>query len=213
MRYLAPVEGALRAAVVTPSIAQIDKFRKDARTRRPRPHQSDGADAPRRHAGGGVRRPLFVFDGGASLTATPQTVHRWRQFTQGDIRARQTDLGSSWTEHLERRESVHRLARCRLERSRETGGRTGGQGIAGREARAAHRVHLGVEARHSHAVADPRHHRPHVAARRTQLAAQRAALRRAAGTRQGTDGGGARRGPGEDLAPQLRHPATGARAR
>ena len=28
MRYLAPVEGALRAAVVTPSIAQVDKFRK-----------------------------------------------------------------------------------------------------------------------------------------------------------------------------------------
>lgn len=28
MRYLAPVEGALRAAVLTPSAAQVDKFRK-----------------------------------------------------------------------------------------------------------------------------------------------------------------------------------------
>ena len=48
---------------------------------------------------------------------------------------------------------------------------------------------------------------------RALLAAQRAALRRAAGTQQGADRGEARRGAGEDLAPQLRHSAAGARAR
>ena len=46
----------------------------------------------------------------------------------------------------------------------------------------------------------------------TQLAAQRAALRRAAGPEQGRDGGEVRRGAGQDLAAQLRHPAAAARA-
>ena len=43
-----------------------------------------------------------------------------------------------------------------------------------------------------------------------QLAAERAALRRAAGAEQGGDGGEARRSAGQDLAPQLRHPAAAA---
>ena len=46
-----------------------------------------------------------------------------------------------------------------------------------------------------------------------QLAAERAALRRAAGTEQGGDRREARRGAGEDLAPQLRHSAAAADAR
>ena len=46
-----------------------------------------------------------------------------------------------------------------------------------------------------------------------ELAAQRAALRRAAGTEQGRDGGEARRGAGQDLAAQLRHSAAAARRR
>ena len=83
---------------------------------------------------------------------------------------------------------------------------------AGRElqrerTRAADRLHLGAEARHPHALADSRHHRPHVAAGGAQLAAQRAPLRRAAGPEQGADRREARRGPGQDLAAQLRHSA------
>ena len=44
-----------------------------------------------------------------------------------------------------------------------------------------------------------------------ELAAERAALRRAAGAEQGGDRGQARRGAGQDLAAQLRHPAAAAR--
>ena len=43
-----------------------------------------------------------------------------------------------------------------------------------------------------------------------ELAAERAALRRAAGAEQGGDRREARRGAGQDLAPQLRHPAAAA---
>ena len=46
-----------------------------------------------------------------------------------------------------------------------------------------------------------------------QLAAERAPLRRAAGTEQGGNRGEARRGAGQDLAPQLRHSAAAADAR
>ena len=46
-----------------------------------------------------------------------------------------------------------------------------------------------------------------------ELAAERAALRRAAGTEQGRDGGEARRGADQDLAAQLRHPAAAADGR
>ena len=46
-----------------------------------------------------------------------------------------------------------------------------------------------------------------------ELAAERAPLRRAAGTEQGGNRGQARRGAGQDLAPQLRHPAAAARRR
>ena len=45
------------------------------------------------------------------------------------------------------------------------------------------------------------------------VAAQRAPLRRAAGAEQGRDRREARRGAGEDLAAQLRHPAAAARRR
>ena len=46
-----------------------------------------------------------------------------------------------------------------------------------------------------------------------RLAAERTALRRAAGAEQGGNDGEARRGPGQDLAAKLRHPAAAARAR
>ena len=46
-----------------------------------------------------------------------------------------------------------------------------------------------------------------------ELAAERAALRRAAGAEQGGDRGEARRGAGQDLAAQLRHSAAAARRR
>ena len=52
-----------------------------------------------------------------------------------------------------------------------------------------------------------------LAAGRTQLAIERAPLRRAAGIEQGGDRGEARRRAGEDLAPRLRHRAAAARAR
>ena len=51
-----------------------------------------------------------------------------------------------------------------------------------------------------------------MAAGRAQLAAERAPLRRAAGTEQGGDRRQARRGPGEDLAPRLRDRAAAAHA-
>ena len=50
-------------------------------------------------------------------------------------------------------------------------------------------------------------HGPHVAAGATELAAQRAPLRRAAGAEQGGDRREIRRGPGPDLAAQLRRPS------
>jgi 2,3-bisphosphoglycerate-dependent phosphoglycerate mutase len=61
-----------------------------------------------------------------------------------------------------------------------------------------------------HAVDRARRDGSHVAAGGAQLAPERAPLRRAAGPRQGADRGETRRGAGEDLAPQLRHPAAAA---
>ena len=81
----------------------------------------------------------------------------------------------------------------------EVGGRRNQEG----RHQARHRVHLRAQARHPHDVERARRDRSHVAAGGAQLAPQRAPLRRAAGPRQGADRGEARRGAGEDLAPQL----------
>ena len=62
-------------------------------------------------------------------------------------------------------------------------------------------------------VARPRRDGPAVAAGRALLAPQRAPLRGAAGPEQGRDRRQVRRGPGQDLAAQLRHPAAAARRR
>src|ERR1700728_2417315 len=56
-------------------------------------------------------------------------------------------------------------------------------------------------------MADARGARSAVATGRTPLAAQRAPLRRAAGTEQGADGRAVRGSTGADLAPQLRYSA------
>ena len=75
------------------------------------------------------------------------------------------------------------------------------------------RLHVGAQARDPDAVDRARRARSAVDSGRRRLAAERAPLRRAAGTEQGGDRGEARRGAGQDLAPQLRHPAAAARRR
>ena len=64
-------------------------------------------------------------------------------------------------------------------------------------------LHLAAEARHPHPVDRPGRHGPDVDPRPSELAPQRAALRRPAGPEQGGDGGEVRRRAGADLAPQL----------
>ena len=76
-----------------------------------------------------------------------------------------------------------------------------------------HRLHVAAHAGDPDVVDHARRHGSHVAAGHRQLAAERAALRRAAGAEQGRDRRKARRRAGEDLAPQLRHPAAAAARR
>ena len=64
-----------------------------------------------------------------------------------------------------------------------------------------------AQARHPHPVDRAGRDGPDVDSGAPLLAAERAPLRRAAGSEQGGDGGEVRRGPGQDLAPQLRHSA------
>ena len=97
-------------------------------------------------------------------------------------------------------------------------GRRGGDArpaelLQGRRLRLRRRLHVGAQARHPHALDRARRAGPDVDPRAPRLAAQRAALRRAAGPEQGRDRREVRRGAGEDLAAQLRHPAAGARRR
>ena len=71
-------------------------------------------------------------------------------------------------------------------------------------------LHVGVEARHSHRQHRARRARSAVAAGRTELAVERAALRRTPGAEQGRNRRQARRRPGQDLAPRLRDCAAAA---
>src|SRR5262249_44266086 len=75
------------------------------------------------------------------------------------------------------------------------------------------RLYLGAAARDQDARHRARRHGPAVDPRHEALAAERAPLRRAAGPEQGGNRREARRGAGEDLAPQLRHPSAAAAAR
>ena len=75
------------------------------------------------------------------------------------------------------------------------------------------RLHLAPDPRDQDAAPRARSLRAAVDPRDQGLAAQRAALRRADRARQGRDRGQARRRAGQDLAPQLRHAAAGARRR
>ena len=83
----------------------------------------------------------------------------------------------------------------------------------GRRLHLRRRLHVAAEAGHPHAVDRAGRARPAVDSGASLVAAQRAALRRPAGAEQGRDGRQARRGPGQDLAAQLRHPAAAADAR
>ena len=74
-------------------------------------------------------------------------------------------------------------------------------------------LHLGAQARHPHPVDRAGRDGPDVDPGPQLLAAERAPLRRAAGAEQGRDGREVRRRAGQDLAPQLRHPAAGADGR
>src|ERR1039458_1698500 len=74
-------------------------------------------------------------------------------------------------------------------------------------------LHFGAEARHPHAVDCARRVGPDVDSRPPLLAAQRAALWRAAGFEQSRNGGQVRRGASENLAAQLRRPAARAHPR
>ena len=84
----------------------------------------------------------------------------------------------------------------------------------GRRLRLRPRLHVGAEARDPHAAGSRSTSSICCGFRSIKrLAAERAPLRRAAGAEQGGDRGEARRGAGQDLAPQLRHPAAAARRR
>ena len=74
-------------------------------------------------------------------------------------------------------------------------------------------VHLGAEACHSDLVAGAGRARSAVDPGRAFVAAERAALRRAAGAGQGRDRGQVRRRAGQDLAPRLCHRPAGAGGR
>ncbi len=131
----------------------------------------------------------------------------------GDARAWKTHSRPSRTEHLERRESLHGMARRRPVRAGSPrSGRSRETAARGEDQRRSC-LHLGAEARHPHALDHHGRDGSHVGAGGALVAPQRAPLRRAPGAQQGADRGEARRGAGEDLAPELRHPAAAARAR
>ena len=155
---------------------------RPARQRRPR---SGGADGRRRGA------------------AQPRAVSEER-------RARQTAARTPRPEHLEPRESVHGLDRRGSVGAGRGRGAPGRPGNRARRRAAGRRLHLGAQARDPHRMANSRGAGPAVAPGGARLATQRAPLRCAAGTQQGADCGPVRRGAGEDLAPQLRHPAAAA---
>ena len=119
-------------------------------------------------------------------------------------------IASPRREHVEQGEPVHRMDRRRSERQGPRGGARGRPADGRREIRVRRRVHVGAEARDPHAVDRARRDGHDVDSGLQVVAAERAPLRRAAGAEQGRDRREARRGAGEDLAAQLRHPAAAA---
>ena len=129
-----------------------------------------------------------------------------------DRTARQADSGAPRPEYLERREPVHRLDRRRPVGARAARRRRRPGASCSREQLAIDIAFTSVLKRAIRTlwIMLDEMDRMWMPVERI-LAAQRAALRRAAGTEQGADRRAARRGAGEDLAPQLRHPAAAAR--
>ena len=113
---------------------------------------------------------------------------------------------------LEPREPLHRLGRRRSEREGPGRGAERRPAAEGRRLHLRRRLLVAAEARDPDAVDRAGRARPAVDSGASLVAAQRTALRRPAGAQQGRDGGEARRGPGQDLAAQLRHPAAAADA-
>ncbi len=91
-RFLAPVEGELRSCAAAPSAALIAKFRKMLR-----------------RAGRGRIRLRVEVKYGETLATLFEGVFA-AVMRLGEKGARKTDLGSTRPEHLEPRESLHRLA-------------------------------------------------------------------------------------------------------
>src|SRR5262245_40265882 len=145
-------------------------------------------------------RAATLFSGGAATRRTGASIH-----AQGGPAA-------SRRERLEPREPVHRLDRRRPVRRRPAGSPGRRRPLEVARLRLRSGLLLGVEAGHPHIVDRPRRDGPDVDSGGALVAAQRAPLRRAAGPRQGGDGRPLRRGPGQDLAPELRHPAARPRA-
>ena len=88
----------------------------------------------------------------------------------------------------------------------------GRRAAQGRGVHVRRRLHLGAQAGHPDALDGARRDGPDVDPGPALLAAQRAALRGAAGAEQGPDRGQVRRRAGAGLAAELRHPAAPARA-
>ena len=115
---------------------------------------------------------------------------------------------------VERRQPVHRVARRRPDPAgrgrgppvRPAPGRPAGSGPPGA-------AHLGADQGHPHRRPGPGGGRTDLAPGPPALAAQRTPLRGPPGPQQEGDHGQVRGGPGQGVAPQLRHPAAARRAR
>jgi enolase len=125
----------------------------------------------------------------------------------------QAGTGAPRRERVEQGKSLHRLDGRGPFRERQSGSPRRRVGAEGRGLHVRRGLHFGAEARHPHVVDRPGRNGPDVDSGPPLVALERAALRRAARVEQGRDGGQVRRGAGEDLAPQLRHPPAGTGAR
>ena len=114
---------------------------------------------------------------------------------------------------MEPGEPLHGLDRRRFEPEGVRGGEGRREAAARGGLHVRRGLHVRAQARHSDVVDCHRRNGPDVDPGAPPLAAQRAALRRAAGPEQGGDDEDPRRGTGEDLAAQLRDTAARAHTR
>ncbi len=121
-------------------------------------------------------------------------------------------IASPWRKCMEQGKPVHRVDGCRPFRQGQDRGESRGTEAALRRVRLRPRLHLGAETRRPHSLDGPRRDGPHVDHGPQQLAAERAPLRRAAGSQQGGNSGEVRRGAGAHLAQKLRRSAATAGA-